>query len=101
MKRLVWMLILAAMPLACDVGDGGTSPAASPAVNAAALSTVQAAAPAASIAAKPEPKKPIDKITSRAKPDSAKIGCNYNPSCKLNCEWCGINTCTCRLKGIP
>lgn len=45
--------------------------------------------------------KPIGGITTTPKTNDKHWGCNHNTSCKLNCEWCGINgMCTCRLKGI-
>ncbi len=56
------------------------------------------------LTAPPDPQSPPqgpDEIASRPRTEELHWGCNYNTSCKANCEWCGIRYCTCRLKGVP
>jgi hypothetical protein len=85
-RSAIWMGLLVAVVTGCSSGD------------------VQTQAPAeikAGVAAKPPAPKPVGSITTTPKTNAKHWGCNHNTSCKLNCEWCGINgTCTCRLKGI-
>ncbi len=94
MRLLKYSLGLAfAFQLGCDTS---APPPPVETVAAASLSSAQ------QLQTKKEPVAPTgEKIASRPKPAGYKWGCNKNPSCKANCEWCGINgTCTCRLKGI-
>jgi hypothetical protein len=46
------------------------------------------------------PTQPTGGTVKRPMGSQLKPGCNYNTSCKLNCEWCSGGTCICRLKGL-
>lgn len=86
-RSAVWMGLLMAVVTGCSSG---------------ALDTQAPAEMTTEAAAKSPAPKPVGGITSTPKTNDKHWGCNYNTSCKLNCEWCGIGgNCTCRLKGIP
>jgi hypothetical protein len=98
MMRTALIAIMAVLSVGCNnAGDTTTLP--EPAVANAV--TVATATPQRAGSITTGTKEPSGEIVTRPSNPQLKPGCNYNTSCKANCEWCSGNTCTCRLKGIP